>query len=54
MGTVPMHTIVPRLSRTPGALRRPAPKIGEHNAEILGELGIDEAARKRLADDGVL
>lgn len=54
MGTVPMHTIAARLSRTPGALRRPAPAVGEHNAEILAELGIDEAETARLAEENVL
>jgi crotonobetainyl-CoA:carnitine CoA-transferase CaiB-like acyl-CoA transferase len=39
MGAVPMHNVVPRLSGTPGAIRRPAPKLGEHEAEILGRLG---------------
>jgi crotonobetainyl-CoA:carnitine CoA-transferase CaiB-like acyl-CoA transferase len=34
----PMHNIVPRLSRTPGVFMRPAPAIGEHNAEIKREL----------------
>jgi formyl-CoA transferase len=30
-----MHGLVPRLSATPGILARPAPKLGEHNEEIL-------------------
>jgi crotonobetainyl-CoA:carnitine CoA-transferase CaiB-like acyl-CoA transferase len=38
MGSVPMHNVVPRLSGTPGAIRTPAPKLGEHEAEILGML----------------
>jgi crotonobetainyl-CoA:carnitine CoA-transferase CaiB-like acyl-CoA transferase len=25
-----------KLSDTPGAVRRPAPKLGEHNDEVLG------------------
>ena len=54
MGTVPMPTIAARLSRTPGALRRPAPEIGEHNAEILDALGIDATERKKLADENVI
>jgi crotonobetainyl-CoA:carnitine CoA-transferase CaiB-like acyl-CoA transferase len=43
-GWLPMHGEVPRLSLTPGILARPAPRLGEHNAEILGEA---EAARLR-------
>ena len=39
LGSIPMHAVVPRLSGTPGALRRPAPDLGEHEAEILGPLG---------------
>jgi len=49
MGTIPMHAVVPRLSETPGAVRHPAPKLGEHTAEILGRLGVDAAAREDLA-----
>jgi crotonobetainyl-CoA:carnitine CoA-transferase CaiB-like acyl-CoA transferase len=49
MGSVPMHAVVPRLSGTPGAIRTPAPELGEHTREILGALGItnDELARLR-------
>lgn len=39
-GRLPMHDIVPRLSATPGAWRRPAPGLGEHTAEVLREAGI--------------
>lgn len=38
LGSVPMHAVVPRLSGTPGALRRPAPELGEHEPEILAPL----------------
>jgi formyl-CoA transferase len=41
-GSLPMHNIIPRLSATPGALRRPAPALGEHNLELLRELGCSE------------
>jgi crotonobetainyl-CoA:carnitine CoA-transferase CaiB-like acyl-CoA transferase len=49
LGSLPMHPVVPRLSRTPGALRRPAPGLGEHNREILGKLGVDPDALDDLA-----
>jgi crotonobetainyl-CoA:carnitine CoA-transferase CaiB-like acyl-CoA transferase len=40
MGTIPMHAVVPRLSASPGAIRRPAPKLGEHTEEILQRFGV--------------
>ena len=30
LGSLPMHNVFPRLSRTPGRIRTPAPKLGEH------------------------
>ena len=33
-----MTGVVPRFSRTPGAIRFPGPKLGEHTDEVLGEL----------------
>ena len=43
LGSVPMHNVIPRLSATPGRLRRPAPELGEHTAEVMGALGWDAA-----------
>ena len=33
-----------RLSRTPHSIRRGPPRLGEHTAEVLGDLGFDAAA----------
>lgn len=38
LGSLPMHAVVPRLSGTPGALRRPAPALGEHEEEVMAML----------------
>jgi crotonobetainyl-CoA:carnitine CoA-transferase CaiB-like acyl-CoA transferase len=41
-------------SLTPASIRRPAPRHGEHGAELLGELGYSEAAIARLRTSGAL
>ena len=53
MGAFPMHHVTPRLSRTPGAIRAPAPKLGEHNRDLLAEIGVDEAAYAKLVAAGI-
>jgi formyl-CoA transferase len=37
-GEMPMQNVVPRLSATPGSVRTLGPELGQHNAEIYGEL----------------
>lgn len=54
MDSFPMHHVVPRLSGTPGAIRAPAPQLGEHNETLLGEIGIDAAAYRRLLETGAV
>ena len=44
-----------KMSATPPEYRRAAPMVGEHSAEVLGELlGMDEAAVAALRADGVV
>jgi crotonobetainyl-CoA:carnitine CoA-transferase CaiB-like acyl-CoA transferase len=52
LGSLPMHAIVPRLSATPGAWRRPAPALGEHTDAVLAEAGFDAAGIARLRAEG--
>jgi crotonobetainyl-CoA:carnitine CoA-transferase CaiB-like acyl-CoA transferase len=54
VGQLTMHNIIPRLSDTPGRLRHPAPEIGQHTAEILGQLGIAPSALEALAREGIV
>jgi len=54
MGRFPMHHVVPRLLGTPGSIRTPAPKLGQHNLEILQSLGLDSAAIKNLEEKGIV
>jgi crotonobetainyl-CoA:carnitine CoA-transferase CaiB-like acyl-CoA transferase len=53
MGAFPMHHVVPRLSGTPGSIRTPAPRLGEHNRALLAEVGVDDAAYNGLVAAGV-
>jgi succinyl-CoA---D-citramalate CoA-transferase len=44
--------VMPKLSGTPGAIRTPAPKLGEHTDEVLSEIGYSasEIAQLRAAN----
>ncbi len=53
IGHLPMHHVVPRLARTPGSIRTPAPGLGQHNRDLLAEVGVDEAAYADLLSAGV-
>jgi formyl-CoA transferase len=54
LGRLPMHHVVPRLGDTPGSIRTPAPRLGQHNRELLAELGIQGPAFDALAEAGVV
>ncbi|MGA7984856.1 MAG: CaiB/BaiF CoA-transferase family protein [Burkholderiales bacterium] len=46
--------VVPKLSATPGEIRRAAPKLGEHTDEVLGEAGYTKAEIAALRAKGIL
>ena len=54
VGTVRMLNAPIRLSATPPSIRRVAPRLGEHNAEVLLENGFDQQTIDRLQELGVL
>ena len=54
MEAFPMHHVVPRLAATPGSIRTRAPRLGEHNRELLTELGVDAGAYASLRAAGVV
>lgn len=53
VGVYPTTTWPWTFSRTPPALRRPAPLFGQHNREVLTGLGLDETAVDELYRTGV-
>ena len=46
--------IVPKLDRTPGTLRHPAPRLGQHTDTVLEDAGFSEAERAAWRRDGVI
>ncbi|HET7323085.1 MAG TPA: CoA transferase, partial [Halococcus sp.] len=53
-GTVEMPGSPMHFSGTPTTIRRHPPLLGEHTRELLGEVGYDETAIKRLVDEDVV
>ena len=54
LDSVLMHNVAARLSETPGLIRSPAPKLGEHTVEILCGIGIQEPDVESLKQQGVI
>ncbi len=51
-GRIPLVGPAAKLSRTPTRVRSPAPALGEHNREILAELGYDRSEIHLLEQAG--
>ncbi|MEW6349907.1 MAG: CaiB/BaiF CoA-transferase family protein [Thermodesulfobacteriota bacterium] len=53
-GGIPQPGVAPKLMGTPGAVRRPAYRFGEHSREILEELGYSPERIEELRSKGVV
>jgi formyl-CoA transferase/CoA:oxalate CoA-transferase len=53
-GPLKMLSFPFRTSATPATIRRPAPLLGQHTAEVLGELGLSPKEIERLAAVGAV
>jgi len=51
---VTLPGIVPKLQTTPGQVRSPAPKLGEHTNTVLEALGFDAATRMLWRSRGII
>jgi crotonobetainyl-CoA:carnitine CoA-transferase CaiB-like acyl-CoA transferase len=54
MESLAMHNIPARLSVTPGLIRAPAPALGEHNVEVLTQLGYGNVDLTEFAEEGTI
>ena len=52
LGEVRQLGVPVKMSRTPGGVQRPAPALGEHTAEVLGEAGLSESEIQALIASG--
>jgi crotonobetainyl-CoA:carnitine CoA-transferase CaiB-like acyl-CoA transferase len=54
LGRLAQVGVAARLSATPGGVRSPAPRVGEHTDEILSELGYDADTVAAYRRDGAV
>ena len=53
-GLLKVPGIVPKLSKTPGSVQWLGPKLGEHNLEVLRQIGLSDAQIAQMAAQGVI
>ncbi|MBM3957170.1 MAG: CoA transferase [Gemmatimonadetes bacterium] len=55
LGPLQVHAPVPKLSKTPGAIHKAAPRLGEDNESVYGEwLGYDAKKVAQLKEQGLI
>ena len=54
LGSVPAPCVVPRVKGRPAPSLRTGPNVGEHNAQVYGELGFSETQLAELRQAGVI
>jgi crotonobetainyl-CoA:carnitine CoA-transferase CaiB-like acyl-CoA transferase len=53
-GMLKVPGIVPKLSKTPGSVQWLGPKLGEHNLEVLKQIGLTDQQIEQMAAQGVI
>lgn len=53
-GTLKVPGIIPKMSKTPGSVQWLGPKLGEHNLEVLREIGLSDSQIEQMAVKGVI
>ncbi|MDB5935703.1 MAG: CoA-transferase [Massilia sp.] len=53
-GKLKVPGIVPKLSKTPGSVQWLGPKLGEHNLEVLRQIGLSDQQIEQMATQGVI
>jgi len=54
LGPIAAPSPIVRMSKTPTRIQRASPALGEHNDELLGELGYDTTQIAALRDAGAI
>jgi len=54
LGEVKVQNVMPRFSKTPGAIRFAGPDHGAHNAEVYGEIGLSATDLDSLTQEGII
>jgi crotonobetainyl-CoA:carnitine CoA-transferase CaiB-like acyl-CoA transferase len=53
-GQLKVPGIIPKLSKTPGSVQWLGPKLGEHNLEVLRQIGLSDQQIEQMATQGVI